>query len=87
MFVVDVVEIGSTSAKIGQVLKVKPLATLALIDESKLDWKIIAISMNDPRASLVDDVHDIEKYFPVCLGLMDLIFLLYNFVFYIPVIC
>nr|XP_027112737.1 soluble inorganic pyrophosphatase 6, chloroplastic-like isoform X4 [Coffea arabica] len=61
---VDVVEIGSTSAKVGEVLRVKPLATLALIDEGQLDWKIIAVSLDDPRCSLVDDVHDIEKYFP-----------------------
>lgn len=64
---VDVVEIGSTSAKVGEVLRVKPLATLALIDEGQLDWKIIAVSLDDPRCSLVDDVHDIEKYFPATL--------------------
>ncbi|KAL3515426.1 hypothetical protein ACH5RR_022328 [Cinchona calisaya] len=61
---VDVVEIGTSSAKIGEILKVKPLATLALIDEGELDWKIIAISLNDPRASLVHDVDDIDKHFP-----------------------
>ena len=80
-FAVDVVEIGSTCAKVGEVLRVKPLATLALIDEGQLDWKIIAVSLDDPRCSLVDDVHDIEKYFPVCLGSMKLTFLLYSFFF------
>ncbi|XP_008787749.2 soluble inorganic pyrophosphatase 6, chloroplastic-like isoform X2 [Phoenix dactylifera] len=61
---VDVVEIGERRAKIGDVLKVKPLAALAMIDEGELDWKIVAISLDDPRASLVNDVNDVEKHFP-----------------------
>ncbi|KAL5988375.1 Soluble inorganic pyrophosphatase 6, chloroplastic [Asimina triloba] len=61
---VDVVEIGESRGKIGQVLKVKPLAALAMIDEGELDWKIVAISLDDPRASLVNDVNDVEKHFP-----------------------
>ncbi|TYH31874.1 hypothetical protein ES288_A01G206700v1 [Gossypium darwinii] len=61
---VDVVEIGDSRGKIGEILKVKPLAALAMIDEGELDWKIVAISLDDPRASLVDDVNDVEKHFP-----------------------
>ncbi|KAM7479064.1 hypothetical protein LguiA_027277 [Lonicera macranthoides] len=62
--VVDVVEIGATRGKIGQILKVKPLGALAMIDEGELDWKIVAISLDDPKASLVNDVDDVEKHFP-----------------------
>uniref|UniRef100_J3LHG3 inorganic diphosphatase n=1 Tax=Oryza brachyantha TaxID=4533 RepID=J3LHG3_ORYBR len=61
---VDVVEIGERRANIGDVLKVKPLAALAMIDEGELDWKIVAISLDDPKASLVNDVDDVEKHFP-----------------------
>nr|ATJ00691.1 soluble inorganic pyrophosphatase 7 [Hevea brasiliensis] len=61
---VDVVEIGERRGKIGEILKVKPLAALAMIDEGELDWKIVAISLDDPRASLVNDVDDVEKHFP-----------------------
>ncbi|XP_027364793.1 soluble inorganic pyrophosphatase 6, chloroplastic isoform X1 [Abrus precatorius] len=61
---VDVVEIGETRRKIGEVLKVKPLGALAMIDEGELDWKIVAISLDDPKASLVNDVNDVEKHFP-----------------------
>lgn len=66
-FPVDVVEIGERRANIGDVLKVKPLAALAMIDEGELDWKIVAISLDDPKASLVNDVDDVEKHFPVWL--------------------
>nr|ATJ00692.1 soluble inorganic pyrophosphatase 8 [Hevea brasiliensis] len=61
---VDVVEIGERRGKIGEILKVKPLAALAMIDEGELDWKIVAISLDDPRASLVNDDDDVEKHFP-----------------------
>ncbi|KAJ7566714.1 hypothetical protein O6H91_02G115600 [Diphasiastrum complanatum] len=61
---VDVVEIGERQAEIGEVLKVKPLAVLAMIDEGELDWKVVAISMDDPKASLVNDIEDVEKHFP-----------------------
>ena len=64
-FPVDVVEIGERRANIGDVLKVKPLAALAMIDEGELDWKIVAISLDDPKASLVNDADDVEKHFPV----------------------
>ena len=69
-FVVDVVEIGESQRKIGDILKVKPLAALAMIDEGELDWKIVAISLDDPRASLVNDVDDVEKHFPVFLSIL-----------------
>jgi inorganic pyrophosphatase len=64
-FPVDVVEIGERRANVGDVLRVKPLAALAMIDEGELDWKIVAISLDDPKASLVNDVDDVEKHFPV----------------------
>lgn len=62
---VDLVEIGERQAKIGEVLKVKPLGVLAMIDEGELDWKVVAISIDDPKADLVNDVADVEKHFPV----------------------
>uniref|UniRef100_A0A6N2LV61 inorganic diphosphatase n=1 Tax=Salix viminalis TaxID=40686 RepID=A0A6N2LV61_SALVM len=61
---VDVVEIGERRGKVGEILKIKPLAALAMIDEGELDWKIVAISLDDPRASLVNDIDGVEKHFP-----------------------
>ncbi|MCO5557308.1 hypothetical protein L7F22_010869 [Adiantum nelumboides] len=61
---VDVVEIGERRAETGEVLKVKPLAVLAMIDEGELDWKIIALSANDPKADLVNYADNVEKHFP-----------------------
>jgi len=61
---VDVVEIGSSPLKVGGVYKVKPLGVYAMIDDGELDWKVIAINVDDPKAALVNDVEDVEREFP-----------------------
>lgn len=38
----------------GQVIQVKVLGVLALIDEGETDWKVIAINMEDPDASMLN---------------------------------
>lgn len=35
----------------GEIIKVKVLGVLALIDESETDWKVIAINTEDPDAA------------------------------------
>lgn len=61
---IDVCEIGSRVAKRGDVVQVKILGTLALIDEGETDWKLLAIDVNDPLADEMNDVADIDKHFP-----------------------
>ncbi|XP_018335095.1 inorganic pyrophosphatase [Agrilus planipennis] len=61
---IDVLEIGYRVAKRGEVLQVKILGTIALIDEGETDWKILAIDATDPLADQVNDVNDVEKHFP-----------------------
>ncbi|XP_017785619.1 PREDICTED: inorganic pyrophosphatase [Nicrophorus vespilloides] len=61
---IDVIEIGYRVAKRGEVLKVKVLGTIALIDEGETDWKLIAIDVNDPLADQLNDIPDVEKHFP-----------------------
>jgi inorganic pyrophosphatase len=60
----DVCEIGSKIGVRGEVKQVKVLGTLALIDEGETDWKILAIDINDPKASEMNDVGDIERLMP-----------------------
>ncbi|MEW5303516.1 MAG: hypothetical protein WDW36_006200 [Sanguina aurantia] len=61
---VDVVEIGTGTHRSGGVYKIKPLGVYAMIDDGELDWKVIAISHDDPKAHLVNDVEDVEREFP-----------------------
>merc|ERR1712232_74589 len=57
---VDVVEIGSRTHEQGEVGRVKVLGVLAMIDSGELDWKIIAISVDDPMAAELQDIGDVE---------------------------
>ncbi|KAJ2804876.1 Inorganic pyrophosphatase [Coemansia guatemalensis] len=61
---IDVCEIGEAIGYTGQVKQVKVLGVMALIDEGETDWKIMAIDVNDPLASKMNDVDDIERYMP-----------------------
>ncbi|KAF0884137.1 IPYR2 pyrophosphatase, partial [Crocuta crocuta] len=61
---IDVCEIGSKVLSRGEVIRVKILGILALIDQGETDWKIIAINVNDPEATKFHDIDDVKKYKP-----------------------
>eukprot|EP01083_Nonionella_stella_P143578 446536_1 len=61
---IDCLEIGRRKMKTGEVSPVRVLGLLALIDSGETDYKIIAISINDPLSSLLKDIHDVEKHLP-----------------------
>merc|ERR1719199_1893654 len=61
---VDVVEIGAASLDMGSVTPVKALGVLSMIDDGELDWKLIAISAADEHADKINDVDDIEEFYP-----------------------
>ncbi|XP_022123308.1 inorganic pyrophosphatase [Pieris rapae] len=61
---IDVIEIGERVAARGDVVAVKILGTLALIDEGETDWKLIAVDARDPNADRLEDVADVERVFP-----------------------
>ncbi|XP_029832383.3 inorganic pyrophosphatase isoform X3 [Ixodes scapularis] len=61
---IDICEIGFRVAKRGEVLQVKVLGVMALVDEGETDWKLLAIDIRDPLANELNDVGDIEKHMP-----------------------
>merc|ERR1711871_1816726 len=61
---VDVVEIGAESLPMGSFTPVKVLGCLSMIDDGELDWKVIAINAADDKADEMNDVDDIEKFYP-----------------------
>lgn len=63
----DCCEIGSQVIPMGSIRKVKLLGSLALIDDNELDWKIIVIDCQDPLALKVNNLDDVETYFPQLL--------------------
>lgn len=60
----DVVEIGSRARGEGEVLEVKALGSLAMIDSGELDWKVIAVAKDDPLAERLQDIVDVEAELP-----------------------
>ncbi|OZJ06844.1 Inorganic pyrophosphatase [Bifiguratus adelaidae] len=60
----DVVEIGEQVGYTGQVKQVKVLGVMALLDEGETDWKVITIDINDPLASKLNDIEDVERHLP-----------------------
>lgn len=60
----DVCEIGLRIMSVAEVVPVKILGTLCLIDEGEADWKLIAIAIDDPWAAVLNDVTDLELKLP-----------------------
>jgi len=60
----DVMEIGSTAFKVGQVKPVKVLGDLQLIDQGELDHKIIVIALDDPLAASLNSAADLPRVMP-----------------------
>ena len=55
---VDVCELGSRVAEVGEVYQVKILGALGMIDEGEMDWKFLCLAKDDP---LADKIHGIPK--------------------------
>jgi inorganic pyrophosphatase len=40
------------------------LGVMALLDEGETDWKVIVIDVNDPLATKLNDIEDVERHLP-----------------------
>ncbi|EPR79924.1 Inorganic pyrophosphatase [Spraguea lophii 42_110] len=64
----DAIDISSVYKGIGDVYQAKILGVLGLIDDGECDYKILVIDKNDPKISLINNLEDVETYFP---GLLE----------------
>jgi len=64
---IDVVEISNNSYKCGEILPIKILNVLALIDEGETDWKIIGIKYdeNDSNINNINNIFDAEQIYGI----------------------
>jgi inorganic pyrophosphatase len=60
---IDVVEIGGSALEMGSVKEVKPLGVLAMIDDGELDWKVVAVAVDDPLAKEYNVKDGIREWF------------------------
>ena len=49
---------------VGQVKQVKVLGIMALLDEGETDWKVLVVDVQDPLASKLNDIEDVERHLP-----------------------
>jgi len=61
---VDICEIGGRVALRGEVIEVKALGILAMIDDGETDWKVIVIDVTDPLAPQLNSLEDVERTMP-----------------------
>nr|XP_032825065.1 inorganic pyrophosphatase-like [Petromyzon marinus] len=61
---VDVCDIGLRVCNRGEVVSVKALGVLALIDEGETDWKVIVINADDPEFNNINSLADVERLRP-----------------------
>lgn len=52
------------AASVGDVIAAKVVAAIPAIDSGELDWKYVAINVNDALASSVNTLDDVARYFP-----------------------
>lgn len=61
---IDICDIGNKVCSRGEVIRVKVLGILALIDEGETDWKVIVINVEDPEAEDFNDIDDVRRLKP-----------------------
>jgi len=60
----DVMEVGSVAYKMGDIVPVKVLGDLELIDQGELDHKILVIALSDPDAAAINTIADLKTVKP-----------------------
>lgn len=65
---IDVCEIGSKVLKVGDVVQIKVLGILGMIDQGEMDWKVIGLNTADPLFNLIEHIDDIEM---ILLGYLN----------------
>jgi 3'-phosphoadenosine 5'-phosphosulfate synthase len=65
---IDAIELGSTALLMGSITACRVLGELELIDEGETDHKILVISLQDPLASSIFSLDDLERVKPGTLA-------------------
>jgi 3'-phosphoadenosine 5'-phosphosulfate synthase len=60
----DIIELGARPRRVGEVVPVKILGNLKLIDQGELDHKIIALALDDSKAGVINSIADLEQQLP-----------------------
>ena len=57
---IDIIELGFKQRTIGEIVHVKILGVIPMIDEGETDWKMLALSIDDPLSEKINNLHDLK---------------------------
>ncbi|KAK2195292.1 bifunctional Inorganic pyrophosphatase/Inorganic pyrophosphatase superfamily [Babesia duncani] len=60
----DVIDIGHVTAEMGDVVPFKVVGALALVDQGEIDYKVFGIRKDDKFFDKINDLADIDIYYP-----------------------
>lgn len=58
---IDAFDISLLPRKVGDIIQVKILGAVAMIDNNETDWKLIVINTKDPRSKRIHDIDNVNK--------------------------
>ncbi|UKK02361.2 inorganic pyrophosphatase [Theileria orientalis] len=60
----DIVDVGRVTRKVGDLVAMKPVGAVSLIDQNEIDWKILGVSPDDEHFDDINDLKDVDVYYP-----------------------
>nr|PVC50534.1 inorganic pyrophosphatase [Theileria orientalis] len=68
----DIVDVGRVTRKVGDLVAMKPVGAVSLIDQNEIDWKILGVSPDDEHFDDINDLEDVDVYYPgTTTGIME----------------
>ena len=58
---IDIIEIGYKQRYVGEIILVKILGVIPMIDDDETDWKMIGLAIDDPLSDKINNLYDLQK--------------------------
>ncbi|UKJ90095.2 inorganic pyrophosphatase [Theileria orientalis] len=68
----DIVDVGRVTRKVGDLVAMKPVGAVSLIDQNEIDWKILGVAPDDEHFDDINELEDVDVYYPgTTTGIME----------------
>ncbi|VBB17861.1 inorganic pyrophosphatase, partial [Yasminevirus sp. GU-2018] len=57
----DAFDLSMLPTQSGEVIHLKVLGCIAMIDQGETDWKVVGINVKDPKSQLLNDIDDVSR--------------------------
>jgi inorganic pyrophosphatase len=76
---IDILDVSDSERVLGQIVPMKIIGALPLLDDDKLDWKIVAIAADDELSNRINTLSDLENLKPGVISGITEFFRWYDF--------